>query len=596
MTTPPLYRYEAFLSYRHADPDRRVAERLHRFLETYRVPAALVARGLPDRLHRIFRDREELPTSADLSAGINDALRDAAFLIVICSPRTPQSRWVTQEVETFIRLGRANRILTVLIEGEPGTAFPAPLIDPVPYFADAPELAAALKDHEPLAADLRGRRGPDFGRLDIEALRLLAPMIGCRFDDLRQRHLIRRRQRRLAVTGAVAAVLLAAGCIGFGLHQHQAARDRAEIAADIHDLAHNLRERWALISVVPVLDDRDHRHMESLQRTFPAAADQMIAADLALMFSQRADQVRSILHDYPVSKNVATPVQDAATRLGLPDGALASVHAGAERADSSAEDFRSQLAQGAERVPSDTGLLDLSVRMSENAWLRTELDTELVLVHARALLVEVCAPGCPPETTAWLADDPPPRPLSELMPLLQTAVSTRQDQIAELARHQEQSLTRLPDLLAIQPGDDSDVILGKSISLRIAGRPGEALAALAQWRTRFASAEPDILPLVAAAEQLNRQYGTLHTGAAFYVMTVTPDSPAARAGLQVGDVIVTRDGQGVSNPREFMALVKATPQTRTLEIGILRRDPDGTFAPGVVMLAGGPPGAFIAGI
>ena len=53
------YRYEAFISYRHVEPDRKWAKWLHRGLETYRVPKRLVKeKGCPSRLGRVFRDEE----------------------------------------------------------------------------------------------------------------------------------------------------------------------------------------------------------------------------------------------------------------------------------------------------------------------------------------------------------------------------------------------------------------------------------------------------------------------------------------------------------------------------------------------------------
>src|SRR4051794_21123441 len=93
-------RYAVFISYRHATVDRRWAKWLHRTLETYRVPRSLVRdRGVPARLGRCFRDEEELPVSANLSAEIDKALVSSRFLIVVCSPRTPGSEWVNREVE-----------------------------------------------------------------------------------------------------------------------------------------------------------------------------------------------------------------------------------------------------------------------------------------------------------------------------------------------------------------------------------------------------------------------------------------------------------------------------------------------------------------
>ncbi|MFM8890910.1 MAG: toll/interleukin-1 receptor domain-containing protein [Planctomycetia bacterium] len=86
--------YVAFISYSHADA--AIAKRLHRWLESYRIPRRLVGREtalgtVPPRLRPIFRDREELPTSADLGEQIGAALRASQCLIVICSPRAAQS-------------------------------------------------------------------------------------------------------------------------------------------------------------------------------------------------------------------------------------------------------------------------------------------------------------------------------------------------------------------------------------------------------------------------------------------------------------------------------------------------------------------------
>ena len=105
------YRYDAFISYRHLPLDRAAARWLHRAMETYRVPRALVRMGYPARLARVFRDEDELPASADLPQSITEALRDSRFLIVVCTSETPGSRWVNAEIECFRRLGRHDRIL-----------------------------------------------------------------------------------------------------------------------------------------------------------------------------------------------------------------------------------------------------------------------------------------------------------------------------------------------------------------------------------------------------------------------------------------------------------------------------------------------------
>ena len=88
-------RYTAFVSYRHVEPDRKWAKWLHFALETYRVPKRLVReRNLPQRIGRVFRDEEELAASSHLSKEIETALEQSQFLLFVCSPRTPTSKWV----------------------------------------------------------------------------------------------------------------------------------------------------------------------------------------------------------------------------------------------------------------------------------------------------------------------------------------------------------------------------------------------------------------------------------------------------------------------------------------------------------------------
>src|SRR5206468_801268 len=84
------YKYWAFISYSHVD--EKQAAWLHKTLETYRVPRQFVGRQsrdgkLPQRLFPIFRDREELAGSPDLSTKIREALVQSRYLVVVCSPQ-----------------------------------------------------------------------------------------------------------------------------------------------------------------------------------------------------------------------------------------------------------------------------------------------------------------------------------------------------------------------------------------------------------------------------------------------------------------------------------------------------------------------------
>ncbi len=200
--------YSAFISYRHVELDRKWAKWLHSALETYRVPKRLVReQGLPRRIDRVFRDEEELTASPHLSKDIESALERSEFLIIVCSPRTPKSQWVNAEVKFFRQLGRGDRILALLIEGEPETSFPPSLFD---IRGRQEQLLSEVE--EPLAADVRPMpsESPHIRR-QMAKMRLLATMLGCRFDDLRQREQERRARNRRLLGAVVATVVVVVG-------------------------------------------------------------------------------------------------------------------------------------------------------------------------------------------------------------------------------------------------------------------------------------------------------------------------------------------------------------------------------------------------
>jgi hypothetical protein len=197
-------RYDAFISYRHGELDGIVAEKLHRMLESYRVPRAIAQKTGKKKLARVFRDREELPTSSNLSDSINEALESSEFLLLVCSRRTCASQWVMREVERFGELRGKDRIITLLIDGEPDESFPPGLRER--------EVGGETVFVEPLAADVRAETpAQSIKLLKEEKLRLLAPILGCAFDDLRRRHRRRRLRRAAAVVGFTFALTVSFG-------------------------------------------------------------------------------------------------------------------------------------------------------------------------------------------------------------------------------------------------------------------------------------------------------------------------------------------------------------------------------------------------
>ncbi|MCM1174679.1 MAG: TIR domain-containing protein [Blautia sp.] len=200
------YRYDAFISYRHMPLDKAVASRLQALLENSR----LWKRREP--LH-IFRDQSELLTSSDLGHDIKEALLQSRYLITVCSEQTKESRWCMEEIRLFkeAHQGSTANILTLLVSGEPDKVFPDDLLfEERPVELPTGEKGFRKEKVEPLSADVRAQTmKKSLKKLKVESLRIAAPILGCRFDDLYQRRQRRRRRNAAIAAGSVVAVMAA---------------------------------------------------------------------------------------------------------------------------------------------------------------------------------------------------------------------------------------------------------------------------------------------------------------------------------------------------------------------------------------------------
>ena len=263
-------RYRAFISYSHRD--EAVARWLHRELEGYRVPSRL--RGsigefgvLPERLTPIFRDREDLASAGELGPRIQAALADSEALIVVCSQDAACSSWLNDEVLTFKRLGRADRICCLIVDGEPGDA-QAECFPPALRFNLDDNGEVGTHPAEPLAADLRaGKDGKTLAKLKIAS-----GLLGVPLDKLRQREAARRHRRLLAITALSVLVMLVASALAIEavIQRHAAERrqKQAELLVDfmLGDLADKLSQ-VSRLDILEAVDDHAMDYFKSLPTT-----------------------------------------------------------------------------------------------------------------------------------------------------------------------------------------------------------------------------------------------------------------------------------------------------------------------------------------
>ena len=248
-------RYRAFISYSHADS--RFAAWLHRRLEAWTVPGE-------GRLAPIFIDRAELAAGPDLSASVREALAASAALIVIASPAARASHWVAQEVTLFRELHPDRPVLAALLDGEPGEAFPAPL------------LAHGDQAFEPLAADFR--EGRDGKRLAL--LKIIAGLTAQPLDRLVQRDAQARQRRVMWITaGALLLSLVLAALLVVALRARaEADRQRAEAEGMVEFMLTDLRDKLKGVGRLDVMDAVNQRAMTH----YAASTDPRLPVDEAL--------------------------------------------------------------------------------------------------------------------------------------------------------------------------------------------------------------------------------------------------------------------------------------------------------------------------
>lgn len=197
--------YYAFISYQREDEEW--AKWLAYELEHYHLPLTLNGRDdLPQNLRPIFRDIDEL-SAGNLPQQIRHALENSKHLIVICSPQSAKSSWVNKEIETFISMGKTDKIFPFIIEGTamcnnpnaPAECFP-PALRNLPK--NDKRLGANVNDNgqgnklrkcddcpvkENRIEDNKQGDINDKGR-DAAVVKIVAGMLGLSFDTLWQRY------------------------------------------------------------------------------------------------------------------------------------------------------------------------------------------------------------------------------------------------------------------------------------------------------------------------------------------------------------------------------------------------------------------------
>ena len=191
-----MFKKYAFISYNHKDV--KIAKWLQKKLESYKLPTGIQNEFQSTRyLRPIFRDRSDLNTGI-LSEELHNNLNSSKYLIVICSPNSAASGWVSEEVRTFIEWGRLEYIIPFIIGGTPNSGdenecFPYALC----------EYTKTFPEKELLGVDIRE------DSKEKAFIRVVSRILGLTFDDLWKRHKRETLKNRLIQTISSVVILFA---------------------------------------------------------------------------------------------------------------------------------------------------------------------------------------------------------------------------------------------------------------------------------------------------------------------------------------------------------------------------------------------------
>lgn len=195
-----------FISYNHKDV--KWARWLQKKLEWYRLPTEAHNELADSRYIRpVFRDRDTL-TAGVLNTELRSHLEASKYLVVLCSPNSAQSTWVSDEIKAFIEMGRFDKIVPFIVEGSPKDYKNNDVTQPL--MGECFPLALRQWNQQHPDKNLLGIAVTDDGMTDRQKafIRLVAHLLEVDFDALWHRHK-RFVHRMVAFLSVIAVVALA---------------------------------------------------------------------------------------------------------------------------------------------------------------------------------------------------------------------------------------------------------------------------------------------------------------------------------------------------------------------------------------------------
>jgi len=219
--------HDAFVTYtQRAEHDRAVARAVQHGLHRMAKPFYRL------RAMDVFRDETSLAQTNELSKSLRDHLARSDYLLVVASRSSATSDWVRLETQEWIRLGRIDRLIIILVDGhlrwdpaaqrfDPGTDCLTPVILETPW-ADQPFII----DLSAISTGELVLRNPTFA---LSMAKVAARIRGTEPFLLISEDVTQHRRTMVAAWGASLAIVALVAIVSSLYLSEQAARKSAEL-------------------------------------------------------------------------------------------------------------------------------------------------------------------------------------------------------------------------------------------------------------------------------------------------------------------------------------------------------------------------------
>lgn len=200
------FKYYAFISY--SSKDTEWGKRVQKKLENYRMPATLCSEHGWKRtpIKPVFFAPTDIQPGG-LTEELQERLKAARNLIVICSPNSAKSDWVGKEIEFFHQLGRTKQIHFFIVDGKPHSGNPdTDCFNPIVNTLGLPEILGANVNDRTQTYPFTRISWPWMDK-ERAYVQLISKLLGVEFDAIWQRHKRQAIEKMIAWTISIMVVL-----------------------------------------------------------------------------------------------------------------------------------------------------------------------------------------------------------------------------------------------------------------------------------------------------------------------------------------------------------------------------------------------------